>query len=267
MSTEALHAAEIVKSHLGVVAPESAIVLGAGLYGAADIVDECRIVLPYAELPGFPRTPASEDGELAVCHVDGAPTLVLKGRADFHEMGDPSLMSNVVETLALSGVRSLISIGFANSVNPALSPGAVVAISDHIDFKGLNPLIGAGRDGAFLNMNEVYDKRQLRRLKYAASGAGASLHEGVLAWMSGPTFETVAEARAVRILGADLVGMSIVPEAILAKRFRLPFAGVAVVLDFAAGVSGGAPDGDFASAPVAAALVQLKRLLRACLKK
>jgi purine-nucleoside phosphorylase len=204
---------------------------------------------------------------MVVCKIEGAPALMLKGRADFHETGDPSLMAPVLETLALVGVRSAISIGFANSVNPSLSPGAVVAVNDHIDFRGLNPLIGMGTDGAFLNMNEVYDKRQMRRLKYAAAGAGAQLHEGVLAWFSGPTFETVAEARAARILGADLVGMSIVPEAILAKRYRLPFAGVAVVLDFAAGVSGGAPDGDFASAPVAAALVQIKRLLRACHKK
>jgi purine-nucleoside phosphorylase len=265
MSNTAQNAADVIRAHhdLGVV--ETAVILGRSFYGLADI-GETAAAIPYANLPGFPQTPSTQDAELVICKVDGVSTLMLKGRVDFHEVGDPSLMSEPIETLSLLGVRNLISTGFVTSVNADISPSGIATITDHIDFKGLNPLIGTGGAG-FLNMNEAYDRRLLRRLKLAASAAGVSLHEGVLMWFSGPSYETVAEAKAARVLDADLIGMSIAPEAILARRFGVAFAGVAIVTDFGAGFSGGAPNGDFTRAPVAAGMVALKRLLRSHLKK
>jgi purine-nucleoside phosphorylase len=264
MSDAAQQAAEIFKSRLGGRSVETALVLETGLTGLAEM-RECGGNVPYVELPGFPQTPATHGGEVCIALAESETLLVLKGRADFHEIGDPTLMLGPIETLSLLGVRNILSIGFANSLNPQLAPGSIVAITDHIDFKGLNPLIGTGA-GGYLNMNEVYDRRLLRKLRLTASGAGATLGEGVLAWISGPTYETPAEAKAARVLGADLVGMSIAPEAILAKRFGVPFASIAVVSDFAAGVSGGAPSRDLSGSTVVAALVELRRLMRAYFK-
>jgi purine-nucleoside phosphorylase len=127
-------------------------------------------------------------------------------------------------------------------------------------------LIGALGENNFINMNDAYDKRLLRRLGVSAAAAGVSVREGVFIWFSGPSFETPAEVKMARLLGADLLGVSVVPEAILARRFGVPFAGVAVVTDFGAGFSGGAPSGDFTRGPAVAGLMALKRLVRGYVK-
>jgi len=224
------------------------------------------VSVPYADLPGFPQTAATLDGQVIICAIEGTPALILKGRTNFHEAGDPSQMAGAIETLSHLGVRSILSTTLATSVNANLVPSSLVAITDHIDFKGLNPLIGAPGDNNFINMNDAYDKRLLRRLSSSAAAAGVSVRDGVFLWFSGPSFETPAEVKAARLLGADLIGVSLVPEAILARRFGVPFAGVAVVTDFGAGFSGGAPTGDFTRGPAVAGLMALKRLVRAYVK-
>ncbi len=244
---------------------EAAIILGRNFYSVADIA-ESPIAIPYADLPEFPQASPSSQGELLVCAIEGIPALIFKGRANFHDSGDPSVMASSIETMTHLGVRSIFSTTFATSVNADLVPGSLVAITDHIDLKGLNPLIGSGGEKNAINMNDAYDKRLLRRVKISASAAGVSVHEGVLTWFSGPSFETPAEAKMARILGSDIMGHSLVPEAILARRFGIPFAGLAVVSDFGAGFMGGAPAGDYSRGPVAAGLVALKRLARAFVK-
>ena len=135
-------------------------------------------------------------------------------------------MASPIETLALLGVRNLLCTGLALSVLADLLPGNLVAVTDHINFTGLNPLIGApGGAKTMVNMNEAYDKRLLRRVKTAAAGSGVSVHEGVVMWFSGPSFETPSEAKVARQLGADLISWTIVPECILARRYGLPFVG------------------------------------------
>lgn len=266
MNTHAEEAAAIIKSRCAVGAVEGSLILGRMFFGSADI-GERVLALPYAELPGFPVAPGLEDGELVISLVDGCPTAILKGSTTFHETGDPSLMAGPIETLAHLGVRNVVCAGLVQSVQADLVPSSIVLVTDHINFTGLNPLIGAPADGkATFNMNEAYDKRLLRRIKSAAATAGVSVHEGVLMWFSGPSFETPAEAKVARQIGADVLGWTIAPEAILARRHGLLFAGVAVVTDFAAGFSGGNPSPDFTRGSAVAGVVAAKRLLRAFAK-
>lgn len=266
MTTSAEQAAAIIQSHCGADTIESALMLGRIFYGVADVGDRLASI-PYAELPGFPTGEGLEDGELIISNVDGTLTAILKGRSTFHETGDPSLMASPIETLSLLGVRNLLSTGLALSVLADLLPGNLVIVTDHINFAGLNPLIGAsGGVKTMVNMNEAYDKRLLRRIKTAAAGSGVSVHEGVMMWFSGPSFETPAEAKVARQLGADLIGWTVAPECILARRYGVPFVGLTVVTDFGAGFSNGNPSADLTRGPAAAGIVAAKRLIRAFLK-
>ncbi|HMK90749.1 MAG TPA: purine-nucleoside phosphorylase [Methylocystis sp.] len=262
--SDAAAATEIIKSRNKLGSAETAIVLGRHFSSVAELLDKA-IAIPYGDLPKFPAEQVP-GGEAIIGAIDGAPVLVLKGRPEFHETGDPSLMGGAFETLGLLGVRSIFSLGFVTSANAQINPGNLVAVSDHIDFKGLNPLIGASGDKNSFNLNDAYDKRLLRRLRSAASAAGVGLQEGVLIWFSGPSFETPAEVKAARALGADVLGFSLAPEAILARRYGVPFAGVAVVTDFAAGFLGGYPIADYGRSHVVAGLVAARRLVRAFAK-
>jgi purine-nucleoside phosphorylase len=266
MTNPAEEAARIIRSHGDLSGIESAVILDRIFFSVADLGERVATI-PYSELPGFPTAAGVEDGELVVCRIEGVTTALLKGRSTFFETGDPSLMSVPIETLALLGLRNILCTGLALSVQADLLPSSIVLVTDHINFTGLNPLIGASADAkAMVNMNEAYDKRLLRRIKNASANAGVSVHEGVLMWFSGPSFETPAEAKIARQLGADLLGWTIVPEAILARRYGVPFAGVSVVADFGAGFSNGNPSADFTRGPAVAGVVAAKRLLRAFVK-
>lgn len=255
MSTPARAAADKIGAldRLGPV--ETAVVLGRDFLAAADIAEQSTSI-PYADLPGFPVVPG---GEMTIGLVEGAPMMFFRGRSDFHASGDPSLMASAFETLSHLNIRAVLSTGTATSTNADFLPPSLLSVTDHINFSGLNPLIGAAGDN-FVNMNAAYDKRLLRRLKQSSAAAGVSLNEGVMMWLSGPSFETPAETKMARLFGVDALGMSIAPEAILARRFALPFAGVAVITDYAAGFSNGNPTYDPTRS---AGLVGLRRLLRA----
>jgi purine-nucleoside phosphorylase len=266
MTSPAEEAAAIIKSRCGSDAVDAAIVLGRDFFSIADLGEQVAS-FRFAELPGFPVAQGVENGELVISRIDGLTTAILKGRSTFYETGDPSLMSAPFETLALLGVRNVLCTGLVLSVQADLVPSSVVMVTDHINFTGLNPLIGAcGGGKAMVNMNEAYDKRLLRRIKTAAASAGVAVHDGVLMWFSGPSFETPAEAKVARQLGADILGWTIVPEAILARRHGLNFAGVSVVTDFGAGFSNGNPGADITRGPAVAGVVATKRLLRAFIR-
>jgi purine-nucleoside phosphorylase len=243
---------------------DAAIIVSDIFGGVADLGRKIG-VLPYAALPGFPTCDGVGRGELACVDIDGAAALILNGRTTFYETGDPSLMASAMETLSLLGVRAILCTGMAQSVDLDLAPGSAVMITDHIDHSGLNPLIGAYAGGrARINMNEAYDKRLRRRMREAA--AGVMLREGVLMWFSGPSYETPAEAKFARLSGAHLIGWTIAPEAILARRYDLPFLGLAVVTDFAAGFNNGVPSPELAGGPAVAGVVATKRLIRSFFK-
>ena len=240
------------------------IVLGSGLAAVGEGLDDA-LTVPYGDLPGFPVSGVSgHAGELAIGSLDGTAVAVLRGRAHYYEKGNAAAMATPLETLAGLGCQSILVTNAAGSLHPDWYPGSLVVISDHINFSGANPLIGSEGDDRFVSMVEPYDKRMRMRLRRAATAASiASLREGVYMMFSGPSFETAAEVRMAKLLGADLVGMSTVPEVILARRLGRRVAGISVVTNFGTGISGGSPSHAETKQVALSGSVVLKRLLRA----
>jgi purine-nucleoside phosphorylase len=226
-------AADAIRARAGSEPVPLAIVLGSGLGGLAARVEDA-VSIPYADLPGFPAAGVSgHAGALVVGWLGGARVALLAGRAHYYEYGDARAMRGAIEALARLEVEAVLLSNAAGSTRPAMPPGALMAIADHIAWSGLNPLIGEPGDRRFVDMTNAYDAELRGRLK----ALDPDLHDGVYAWFSGPSFETPAEIRAVAMLGADAVGMSTVPECVLARYFGLRVAGVSVITNLAAGLS------------------------------
>ena len=254
-------AARIIRDRAGAEAPALAIVLGSGLGG---LVDEVAgpVRIPYGELPGFPVSGVTgHAGALVVGRLGGARVALLAGRAHYYEHGDAAAMRGAIETLASLGCGTLMLSNAAGSLREEVGPGSLMAISDHINWLGRNPLIGEAGDARFVDMSQAYDPELLARLHSVAAAQGTALHEGVYAWYSGPSFETPAEIRAIRILGADAVGMSTVPETILARRFGLRVAAVSVITNLAAGMRDARLSHAHTKAEAAKAEARFKRLV------
>ena len=263
MNEAAQQAAAIIGARCPYEQIDIAIILDDELCGLVDIM-AIRDRIAYKDLPGFPIGAGVENGAVVIGLIDETPALVLQSVAAFHETGDPSLMSGPLETLSLLGVSIVLMIGPAHSVNADLQPGSFVALTDHINITGFDPLIG--HSGSVLDMTDAYDKRLVRRLKLAATTAVTPMTEGVLMWFSGPTYQTPAEARMARTLGADVIGWTIAPEAIMARRFGLPFAAIALVTSYAAGFAGGKPSPELTATALAANIGPLKRLVKTFLR-
>lgn len=240
-----------------------AIVTGTGLGAVVERLTETRSV-PYGEIPGFPAPRVSgHGGRLHAGSLGGRRVLVFEGRAHAYETGDSGVMRVPLGIARALGARALLLTNAAGSLRPGAGPGSLVALSDHINLSGLNPLVGEAGDGRFVPMVGAYDAGLRRTLHAAAQTCGVALHEGIYAWFSGPSFETPAEVRMAGILGADLVGMSTVPETILARSFGLPVAAVSVVTNLAAGIGDGDPHHDETKAVAAGAATDLARLAEA----
>lgn len=218
--------------------PLTALVLGSGLGDlAASLTETVRI--PFAELDGFPASSVSgHAGEVIAGRLSGREVIVLSGRVHYYERGDAAAMRLPIEVMAALGVRQLILTNAAGSLREDLPPGSVMQITDHINFSGTNPLIGEETDRRFVGLTSAYDPLLLSSFQAVAAREGMALGRGVYMWFSGPSFETPAEIRAARILGADAVGMSTVPEVILARFAGLDVAAFSVITNFAAGITG-----------------------------
>ena len=220
------------------LAPSAALVLGSGLGGLVNQVEDARRV-SYAELPGFPRSGVSgHAGEVVAGYFAGTPVLMLSGRAHYYEHGNAAAMRPALEVLAGIGVEHLILTNAAGSVDPEMGPGSVMLITDHINFSGTNPLIGEPSDRRFVGLTEAYDLGLRKAIEKAAKATGTALYQGVYMWFSGPCFETPAEIRMARVMGATAVGMSTVPEVILARFLGLKVAACSVITNLAAGMTG-----------------------------
>ena len=230
--------ARALRELCGGQAPRVAVVLGSGLGEVADVLSEPSR-LDYFDLPGFPHTAIEgHKGRVLAGQLEGMPVVFLQGRVHYYESGRADAMAVPMQALKAAGCEVLLMTNAAGSLEPDAGPGSLMMITDHINLTGTNPLIGSARGGAaFVDMTEVYDKALRGHLRDGARRAGLELHEGVYACFSGPSFETPAEIRAVRVLGANAVGMSLVPEAILARFSGLRVAAVSVVTNFAAGIS------------------------------
>ncbi len=246
----------------GVAGPfDLACILGSGLGAAADAVRDA-VAVEYADIPHFPRAGvAGHGGRLVAGTMSGRRVLLLQGRAHYYEAGDPAAMRVPVATVAALGASALLVTNAAGSTRPETRPGTFVLLSDHISWSGLNPLIGEAGDGRFVAMSDAYDPALRSRFAAAARAAGIGLPEGVYMWFSGPSFETPAEIRAARLLGADLVGMSTVPEVILARFFGLRVAALSLVTNLGSGMSAAALSHGQTTAVAADAAPTLVRLL------
>jgi purine-nucleoside phosphorylase len=221
------------------LAPKTALVLGSGLGGLVDEV-EGAVRIPYGELPGFPRSGVTgHAGEVVAGRLSGRPVLMLAGRAHYYEHGDAAAMRPALEALAGIGIDTLLLTNAAGSLDPDMPPGSVMLITDHINFSGTNPLFGEPTDRRFVGLTNAYDAGLRQAIEKAAEQTATPLHKGVYMWFSGPSFETPAEIRMARVMGADAVGMSTVPEVILARFFGLRVAACSVVTNLAAGMTGG----------------------------
>ena len=228
----------VLVERLGGRTPSLAMVLGSGLGGLVDVVEDA-VRIPYADLPGFPQSGVTgHAGMLVAGRLAGAEVLMLAGRAHYYEHGDAAAMRPALEVLAGIGIESLILTNAAGSLDPDMPPGSVMMITDHINFSGSNPLFGEPSDRRFVGLTEAYDRELMAALRRAAGKTGTRLHEGVYMWFSGPSFETPAEIRMARMMGANAVGMSTVPEVILARFLGLRVAACSVVTNLAAGMTG-----------------------------
>jgi purine-nucleoside phosphorylase len=242
---EAAEAATYLRGRLDGLAPRIAIVLGSGLGAVADAVTDA-VVVPYAEIPHFPQsTVVGHSGRIVAGLLGGVPVVVMQGRVHFYEGYTPQQVTFPLRVLGALGVETVVLTNAAGGIQAGYRVGQLVLLADHINGMGWNPLVGpneprfAVRPGAglrFFDMTEAYSKRLRGLAQQVATAEGFALEEGVYMAVSGPSFETPAEIRAFRGLGATLVGMSTVPETIVARHMGMEVLGISCVTNLAAGL-------------------------------
>ena len=252
----------ILRKH-GVTGPvKTAIVLGTGLASLADEANNA-VSIAYKDLPGFPHAGVSgHAGKLVIGEVAGKRIAMMAGRGHYYENGDAAAMRGALAALQAAGVENLLLTNACGSLRADWRPGSLAVISDHINYAGMNPLIGEQSDARFVPMNNAYDPGMREALKLAAAANNIPIHEGIYLWYSGPSFETPAEIRMARILGADIIGMSTAPEVILARFLGLKVAGLSLITNLAAGIEGAAPSHAETKLVGAQGADSLKRLVR-----
>lgn len=220
--------------------PDVAVVLGSGLGSVAEELDE-RVEIPYEQIPGWPRSTAvGHAGTLVAGRLAGVPLYLLRGRAHLYEGHSPDRVVFGVRVLARLGVRTLVLTNAAGGIDPRYGEGALVLVADHINLQGSSPLTGPNEDELgprFVDMSDAYDPGLRSRAHEAAARIGVELHEGVYAAFLGPAFETPAEIRFAHAIGADLVGMSTVPEVLAARHLGMRCLVFSCVTNMAAGLS------------------------------
>jgi purine-nucleoside phosphorylase len=245
--------------------PEVGVVLGSGLGDFADAVENA-VVVPYGEIPGWPLTSAvGHAGRLVVGRFGGIPVAVLQGRAHLYEGHAAARVVFGVRVLRHLGAHSLVLTNAAGALDAAVAPGSLVAITDHVNLQGTSPLVGPNDDSLgprFPDMSDAYDPAYRALAQDAAARLGVPLGEGVYAAWLGPAFETPAEIRMLRVLGADLVGMSTVPEVLAARHMGMRCLALSCVTNAAAGVVDEPIDHERVLDVAAAAAVDLVALLR-----
>jgi purine-nucleoside phosphorylase len=270
--TQAMKAAEAVTAieRSGCVRPRVGIVLGSGLGGVADAVSDATAI-PYDEIPHWPRATAiGHAGRLVLGTLEGVPVAVMQGRVHYYEGYSMKEVTFPARVLGELGIGALIATNASGGINLGYRPGDLVAIHDHINYMGTNPLIGANEEKwgpRFPDMTYAYDREYLDLLGEAARDERISLHRGVYIAFSGPTYETPAEIRMARALGADVVGMSTVPEVIIAGHMSIRTAAISCVSNFAAGVKAEKLHHQEVLDGMARAADSLARLIRAFLRR
>src|SRR6267378_7834374 len=233
------HAARTIRAQVS-VEPRVAVVLGSGLGGFADDFGD-PVTIPYEDIPGFVRSTAQgHAGRLVVGNIDQLPILAMQGRVHYYEGYTLEEVTFAIRTFKLLGIKTLLLTNAAGGINVQLSQGALMVISDHLNLMGVNPLRGANDERfgpRFPDMSEVYS-RELQELAIdEARELGVTLRRGIYAGLAGPSYETPAEIHMLRAFGADAVGMSTVPEAIVARHMGMNVLGISCITNMAAGIS------------------------------
>ena len=225
----------LIHARAGTAPVRLGLILGSGLGHLAGAVD--GVAIPYGDLPGFPHAGVSgHNPNLVIGDLEGQRVAVFGAREHYYENGNAAAMRPALTLLKALGAGFLIATNAAGSLRADIRPGDLMLLSDHINFSGLNPLIGERTDARFVPMTAAHDPGLRAALCASAAAVGVALPEGVYAWYSGPSFETPAEIRAIRTLGGDAVGMSTVPEVILARFLGLRVAAIATITNRASGL-------------------------------
>lgn len=233
---------DLIRDRLSVFSgrrPLLGLILGSGLGGFADSFRD-RAVIPFSQLPHFPSpTVPGHSGNLVVGYAEGVPAVALQGRIHLYEGHSIEEVVFPVRVLGALGIRRLVITNAAGGINPTFQPGALMLITDHINMMGTNPLIGPNVDEMgprFPDMSEAYDEEMRTIALEAAEQKKIPLYQGVYIGFSGPSYETPAEIRMCRTLGADAVGMSTIPEVITANHMGMRVLGISCITNMAAGI-------------------------------
>jgi purine-nucleoside phosphorylase len=228
-----------VRQHAKGAAPKVGIVLGSGLGDFADRLEK-RVAIPYRDLPHFPKSSVvGHASQLVLGEIGGEPIVAMQGRVHYYEGYSPTEVVFPIRVLCRLGIHTLVVTNAAGGINPAFQPGDLMAIRDHINLSGFNPLRGPNEDKLgprFPDMSEPYAHALTETLQACATKLGIRTVEGVYAILAGPSYETPAEIRMLHKLGADAVGMSTVPEVIAARHMGVRVAGISCITNLASGI-------------------------------
>lgn len=232
------NAVTIIRKSTG-LEPEIGLILGSGLGDYADQIEN-PVAIPYRDLPGFPvSTVAGHAGQFVIGMCKGRCVIAMQGRIHYYEGYSQKEITLPVRIMKRLGIKKMVLTNACGGVNQDFAPGTLMMLKDHINYSGSNPLLGENfeEDGPrFPDVSQVYKKEYREGLKAAASAKGIHLEEGVYMMFSGPCYETPAEVRMARTLGADAVGMSTVPEAIVCAHCGIPVLGISCITNFGAGI-------------------------------
>lgn len=233
-------AASYIKSQIDCEMPKTCVVLGSGLGPFADMVNVSKRI-PYSDIPGFPVTTViGHSGELLLADVDGKKLFLMSGRFHYYEGNDMSVCTFYVRVMAKLGVKNLFLTNAAGGILDSMKPADLMIVTDHISLFCESPLRGPNLDefgDRFIDQSFVYDKEYVNLLKEIASKLNISIHEGVYCYTKGPQYETPSEIRLIKALGGGAVGMSTVPEAIVASHCGIKVAAISCITNLAAGIS------------------------------
>ncbi|MGK4333905.1 xanthosine phosphorylase [Lonsdalea quercina] len=239
-SEDAITCATLIRRKRPDFKPEAALILGSGLGELADAMTDTT-KFDYAELPGFPVSSVEgHAGKLVSGYLEGVPVLCMKGRGHYYEGRGMTVMTTAVRTFRLLGCEFLLVTSAAGLLRQSVAPGRLVALTDHINFMPESPLVGENDERfgpRFFSLANAYDSELRGDLHQVATHLGIDLAEGVFAGYTGPNFETPAEIRMMKMVGCDVVGMSVVPEVLAARHCGLKVLAVSAMTNYAEGMS------------------------------
>ena len=252
---------DVVRERLSGLKPDTAIVLGSGLGPIADAV-QAPVEIPFSDLAAFPQTSITgHGGSLVFGRLGVQNVMILKGRAHYYEHGRADIMALPLRVMKELGCRTIILTNSAGSLNEDVRPGNLMLISDHINMSGTSPLIGMPGDAQFVDLSHAYDPDLQHQLRSIAADLNLALASGVYVWMSGPQFETPAEIKMLQLVGGGAVGMSTVPEVILARQMGLRVAAISSITNMGAGMQESALSHEQTLSAAAEGATKLTRLL------